>query len=113
MRRDQRLKRVDLITSLLTVFSFFIILGMGFYLKVFDPRSNPGNLWYLIITTILMLLTLVKWHSYNYIYICGQCQYKFKLSFFQDLVSPQWPPDKKYVKCPNCKTRSWMREHFS
>ena len=54
------------------------------------------------------LFLIVRWHAKNTAYICPECGHRFMISTFKDFISPHML-DKKLLRCPECKKRSWCR----
>ncbi len=77
--------------TLVTVSSFFLLPGYWY-------------LWLMIIFGGLALL--VAWHAKNLAYLCPRCGEVFKVSRFEDFISPNGV-NKKYLRCPRCGRQAW------
>lgn len=97
--------------SNMTIIFIMVFVCMVIALAAFLNHNILGGVLFITIT-ITALGFLVLWHSKTTAYICKQCDTKFNITFLTDLVSPQMPPNKKYLKCPNCKKRAWARESY-
>lgn len=67
---------------------------------------------YMLIFDFILLLMLIKFHQSHYAYICPQCHQRITISFFQDLLCIHNGSKGKYLKCPHCHQRSWMKETY-
>lgn len=67
---------------------------------------------YMLIFDFILLLMLIKFHQSHYAYICPQCHQRITISFFQDLLCLHNGSKGKYLKCPYCHQRSWMKETY-
>lgn len=56
-----------------------------------------------------LLFFLVRWHAHSYAYECADCKNRFSISTVTDFISPHYP-DKKLLRCPACRKRSWCQE---
>ena len=61
-------------------------------------------IWLMIISEGLALLAV--WYAKNFSYLCPKCSEVFKVSKFDDLISPNGV-NKKYLRCPRCRRRAW------
>lgn len=77
--------------ALTMVSSFFLLPGYWY-------------LWLIIISGGLALL--VAWHAKNFVYLCPGCGEVFKVSRFDNFISPN-SVNKKYLRCPKCGRRTW------
>ncbi len=98
--------RKDWLKNLIYITAYVLVIGFSsFHLLL--------SYWYVWITLVIGgLLLLVSWHTKAAIYHCSRCGHYFKTSVFTNLMSPHgidrgggW----KYLKCPNCLTRSRMK----
>jgi hypothetical protein len=49
---------------------------------------------------------LAGWYAKNFSYLCPKCSEVFKVSKFDDLISPNGV-NKKYLRCPRCRRWAW------
>jgi Bacteriophage tail assembly protein len=63
--------------------------------------------WYLwLAITFGIFALLAAWHAKRFSYLCPGCGEVFKVSRFDDLISPNGV-NKKYLRCPRCGRRTW------
>lgn len=110
MGREYWLRKKDRLTTFGVGFYFFIVVGSGLYFKVLDPGSHQQNLSSFMIIAVSALLILIKWYFVAYEYRCLHCGHCQRITMIQDLFTPWWPLNKKLLRCPQCKRRSWMPE---
>ncbi|MCG8485569.1 MAG: MerR family transcriptional regulator [Clostridia bacterium] len=105
--KQRKFRRDSNLTIIFITVFVLVVITLGIFLN-----NNILGIILFITITITVLGFLVLWHSKTTAYICKQCDTKFNITFLTDLVSPQVPPNKKYLKCPNCKKRVWARESY-
>lgn len=71
-------------------------------------QMSAGLLCLLVVAAGLYLL--VRWHTRNFKYRCGECGREFTISAGRNFVSPHWPTrcgGRKYLKCSQCGRKTW------
>ena len=106
--RKKHHKKIERITYLLLIF-YVIIL----FLSCIVGALSGGILMYLIIGfNVLLLCALIFFHSAQNAYVCPNCNKKFTISFFRDIVTLNNGKKGKYLECPYCHQKNWLAETF-
>lgn len=108
LKKKERHRKTDIMTYIL-LGCYLLITVAGFPVAISLGGISPVMF---IVIVFLLLLGLVYYHKENSAYICSKCRYKFTISFIKDLFSLNGGAKGKYLKCPNCGKRSWMKETF-
>lgn len=66
-----------------------------------------GKIIYITMVITIVYL-LVYWSNSIYNYICAHCGFRFSISLFTNLISPNFFRTK-YLRCPECKDLSWCQ----
>ncbi|SET42340.1 hypothetical protein SAMN05660297_02365 [Natronincola peptidivorans] len=61
-----------------------------------------------ILLAIMVLILGVRWHAKVSAYICYNCNHRFTISPYRDFISPH-KIKTKYLTCPSCGTKGWMK----
>lgn len=88
---------------------YILLMLAGFPLAV--CFTDFGG-WIFAVIAVILLLGLVYYHKEVNAYICPKCHHKFKISFLKDLFSLNGARNGKYLKCPNCGRRGWVKETY-
>jgi len=113
MSEDPGMAKKDHIQTIAYSAGMIVIIAVSGLLLIGDFITDKFEVLRLIIWMIIVnggLFLFVKWHAKIFAYVCPNCGNKFEISPFMDFISPQFPPDKKCLKCPDCRKRAWMRE---
>lgn len=102
-------RKTDIVTYLLMI-SYVLILCAGFPLAF----SIGGGITMTIMcfTVVILLMGLIYYHSLVNAYSCPDCHRKFSISFFRDMFSLNGGKKGKYLKCPHCGYKGWVKETF-
>lgn len=106
--KKKKHQRIDMITYLMTIsYGIFVLLGSVI-------TSQMGGLYPLLMVVIagILLVCLIHYHSSYNAYVCPHCHHKFKISFIKDILSFHNGKQGKYLKCPHCQQRSWIKETY-
>lgn len=107
IQKKQKYKKTNVMTVFWIVsYCLFLILGS----LIVTPIGGIVSVIFITLAFVL-LLALVYWHKRINAYICPKCNNKFSIGFLNDLVSPNGLKGK-YLKCPECNTRSWCNETY-
>lgn len=108
IKKKENHKKTDVMTYIF-IGCYLLIALSGFPIAESIDGISP-----LIFTAILiiLLLSLVYYHKENSSYICPNCHYKFSISFFKDLFSFNGISKGKYIRCPHCLKKGWLKETF-
>lgn len=95
LARKKAIKTNSILPLVVYLSWVFIIIGL----------STSINEQYIIPAVAISLIfwglfTLVSWHSHTFEYKCKKCGVEFPISTITDFVSLQFPPNKKFLKCP-------------
>lgn len=90
---------------------------IGYVLMLFVSillSSLIAREWFILVLAInvVFLLFLVYFHAINSAYVCPFCHHKFTISWIKDLFSFNNGKKGKYLKCPSCKQKAWMKETY-
>jgi len=101
-----RTKTKTTISNLLLLIMLMVFGGI-----ILIPRQPPYGILAWVVLVLISLYMLVRRHAETTSYICLQCRHVFKLSTTQDLLGLQGINAKKYLKCPHCSRRQWIKEY--
>ncbi len=102
----EEVKASDWIRTALYVAIGVLVIVAGAMLLLDISRIVGGIL--LLVLAVVVLATLVIWHTKTFAYRCTKCGEEFSISPVKDFLSPQGVGTKggwKYLKCPRCQTR--------
>lgn len=105
--KERKFKRDSKLTIVFIVILVLVVIGSTIFLKY----ENFIGLALFLTITVVSLVLLVSWHSKTTAYICKKCNEKFVIGFLTDLLSPH-TINKKYLKCPHCRKRTWAKESY-
>lgn len=88
---------------------YVLLLCSGFPLAVSYGGVAPTLMFF---AAMILLLGLIYYHSQVNAYVCPKCHVKFSIGFLKDMLSLNGGKKGKYLKCPNCKYKGWVRETF-
>lgn len=106
--KKRKHKKTDIMTYVFMAgYILFLIAG-------FPSAISAGGFYpyVMLLAAAIMLLGLVYYHSQVNSYVCPKCKYKFSINFLKDLISPNGLKYGKYLKCPKCGRRGWVKETF-
>ena len=106
--RKKKHRKTDILTYVFLGL-YLAIMAMGFPLAV--RVGGPYPILMLVVVAVL-LVGLIYYHASVNAYICPRCGHKFTIGFFRDMLSPNGVRKGKYLRCPACRKRSWMRETY-
>lgn len=101
-------RKTDIMTYIFLT-CYVLILFCGFPMAVSFGGFAP-ILMYVI--AIILLVGLIYYHSQVNSYLCPNCHKKFSISFWRDMLSLNGGKKGKYLKCPNCAYKGWIKETF-
>lgn len=87
------------------VAAFLLILAGA--LSVVVLEHPPAWLYGFLGLVVLGLAVLIVHHARRTIYVCSACRHSFKISSWNDFVSPHLP-DRKLLTCPRCRHTDWF-----
>lgn len=64
------------------------------------------------VIAVILLFGLIYYHSQVNSYVCAHCHEKFAIGFLNDMFTLNGGKKGKYLKCPTCGHRGWLRETF-
>lgn len=108
---DKRLLNIEIVLGVITVLSFMII----FYSSIYAIHELNIYVLPIILIVVAVVMLIVGALFCFYIeqkagyYECGKCHHKYEPTFSQSLFSPHMGRTK-YMKCPNCKQKSWHKK---
>lgn len=106
--KKKKHQKLDMITYLMTVsYGMFVLLGLVI-------TSQIGGLYPILMLVIagILLVCLIHYHSSNNAYLCPVCHHKFKISFLKDTFTFHNGKQGKYLKCPHCHQKNWIKETY-
>ena len=106
--KDQKYQKTIHLTYLFLCLYVLVIIFTIFLSRFISDKYVA----YMLIFDFILLLMLIKFHQSHYAYICPQCHQRITISFFQDLLCLHNGSKGKYLKCPYCHHRSWMKETY-
>lgn len=101
-------RKTDIMTYIFLA-CYVLILFCGFPMAVSFGGFAP-ILMYVI--AIMLLVGLIYYHSQVNSYLCPNCHKKFSISFWGDIFSLNGGKKGKYLKCPHCAYKGWIKETF-
>ncbi len=106
--KKNRHRKTDVMTYIFLV-CYVLILLSGFPVALSVGGFAPVGMY---IIAIIILLALIYYHSQVNSYLCPNCHKKFSISFWGDMFSLNGGKKGKYLKCPHCAYRGWIKETF-
>lgn len=108
LEKKEKHKKTDVMTYIF-LGCYLLITCAGFPIAVSFGGISP-----LIFTALIfiLLLGLVYYHKENNSYICPKCHHKFSIGFLTDLFTLNGGSKGKYLKCPKCGKKGWLKETF-
>lgn len=108
---DKRLLNIEIVLGVITIVSFLIIYCCSIY-AIYKLNTYVLPITFLIISLIMLfvgaLFCFYIEQKAGY-YECGKCHHKYVPTFSQSILSPHMGRTK-YMKCPNCKQKSWHKK---
>lgn len=88
---------------------YVLLLMVGFPITVSFGGFAPIAMF---VIAVILLLGLIYYHSQVNSYVCSDCHEKFSINFWQDMFSWNGGKKGKYLKCPHCGHKGWLKETF-
>ena len=103
--KKKKYHKIDMLTYYLNI-CYVILMSIGTYIA-----SQMGGIYPFVMVIIagIILIDIIYFNTSFNTYLCPQCHYQFKISFFQDLFSFHNGKQGKYLKCPQCHQKNWMK----
>lgn len=101
-------RKTDIMTYIFLA-CYVLILFSGFPIAVSFGGFAPILMYFI---AIILLVGLIYYHSQVNSYLCPNCHKKFAISFWRDMFSLNGGKKGKYLKCPNCAYKGWIKETF-
>lgn len=58
---------------------------------------------------VILLFSLIYYHAQVNSYVCPDCDIKFLIGFFKDMVTFNGGKKGKYLKCTYCGHKRWFK----
>jgi len=106
--KKEKQKKTDVMTYIFL--GCYVLIALG----GFPLAASIGGISPIIFASVIfiLLLALVYYHKENSAYTCSSCHNKFTIGFLKDLFSLNGGHNGKYLKCPSCGKRGWLKETF-
>lgn len=88
---------------------YVLILFSGFPIAVSVGGIMPVAMF---VVAVILLFGLIYYHAQVNSYVCPKCHKKLSVSFFRDMFSLNGGKKGKYLKCPHCGCKGWIKETF-
>lgn len=92
----------------ISIIIYFVLLIVALILIAFIPSVITIVIFSVILLVGYFLIHLLR--SILNVYTCPNCNKKFKIGVFKDIFSRNGGKLGKYIKCPHCKTKSWLKD---
>lgn len=108
MAKKREHRKTDIMTYLFLV-CYVCLVSIGFAVTV---QMGSPYVYVMLFAAIILLMGLIYYHSSVNAYVCPKCGKKFVIGFLHDMFSMNGGRRGKFIKCPYCGKRGWMREDF-
>ena len=99
---SMKLSKLQLIRA-----GFILSLAIALVLAVLDLSWAALAV---VCIAVISLVFMVRWHARNSMYVCPECDHKFRITPWIDFISPH-TFEKKWLTCPSCSKESWCHIH--